>query len=401
MKKIKSLVIIVVSLTVIMLMQNKAMAVGSAQISGPSSVESGNSVTVTVTLRNVAAWNISISASGATSGKTVNYADATEDASNTTKSFSFTCQSSGEGTITIKVTGDVSSEDGSYADVNTSKTITVTIPAPPPSDNNTGNNSGGSSSSNNNSNNSDGSNNSQNNNQNSGNSSSGNKNNTNNVVDEKQLEEQRKAEEERKKQEELVEKRLSNLFVNGYELTPSFNMDIEEYTVNLPITEEKITINAEALSSMAKAVEGIGEFKVNEGTNTFEIIVTAGNGEKKTYKINAIVADENPIELEMNGYKYTVIKRESSLTNPDERLYETTKIKINNIEVPAFKNIENGEVVVGVKDEAGAISIVILNDNKVQISEEEKINPFLILTIVLAVCEVISIVIIIVLKKKK
>lgn len=399
MKKIKSLVIIVVSLTVIMLMQNKAMAVGSAQISGPSSVESGNSVTVTVTLRNVAAWNISISASGATSDKTVNYADATEDASNTTKSFSFTCQSSGEGTITIKVTGDVSSEDGSYADVNTSKTITVTIPAPPPSDNNTGNNSGGSS--NNNSNNSGGSNNSKNNNQNSGNSSSGNKNNTNNVVDEKQLEEQRKAEEERKKQEELVEKRLSNLFVNGYELTPSFNMDIEEYTVNLPITEEKITINAEALSSMAKAVEGIGEFKVNEGTNTFEIVVTAGNGEKKTYKINAIVVDEKPIELEMNGYKYTVIKRESSLTNPDERLYETTKIKINNIEVPAFKNIENGEVVVGVKDEAGAISIVILNDNKVQISEEENINPFLILTIVLAVCEVISIVIIIVLKKKK
>lgn len=103
----------------------------------------------------------------------------------------------------------------------------------------------------------------------------------------------------------------------------------------------------------------------------------------------------------MNGYKYTVIKRESSLTNPDERLYETTKIKINNIEVPAFKNIENGEVVVGVKDEDGVISIVILNDNKVQISEEEKINPFLILTIVLAVCEVISIVIIIVLKKKK
>ena len=65
-------------------------------------------------------------------------------------------------------------------------------------------------------------------------------------------------------------------------------MDIEEYTVNLPITEEKITINAEALSSMAKAVEGIGEFKVNEGTNTFEIVVTAGNGEKKRYKINVV-----------------------------------------------------------------------------------------------------------------
>ena len=55
-------------------------------------------------------------------------------------------------------------------------------------------------------------------------------------------------------------------------------------------------------------MEGIGELFVNEGDNIFEICVISGNGEKKTYKINAKVIDNNPIKIFINEKEYTIVK---------------------------------------------------------------------------------------------
>ena len=90
-KKYRKLLIITIIMFTILIITKNTMAKGVASISGPSSVESGQSVTVTVNLNNIASWNIAISVSGAASGDTKRFADATEDASNTNKSFSFTC----------------------------------------------------------------------------------------------------------------------------------------------------------------------------------------------------------------------------------------------------------------------------------------------------------------------
>lgn len=113
------------------------LAAGGVSISAPSSVESGNNVTIKVTISNVAAWNIKITASGATDGVTKSYADATEDALNTTKTFSITCNSKGTGSINIKVSGDVTTQDGKNTDISSLKTISVTakttpVPTPTP-----------------------------------------------------------------------------------------------------------------------------------------------------------------------------------------------------------------------------------------------------------------------------
>lgn len=403
MRKIRSIIIIfIVALIILLFGGTRTLAAGTASISGPSSVESGANVTVSITLRNVASWNINISATGATTGSSKRLADATEDAMNTTKTFSFTCQSTGEGTITIKVTGDLSTEDGKNNDINISKTITVnkkkenttSKPTQTPTTNKTTTNPTQTTENNNNKNN---------------NNNNNNKNNEQiNPEEQKRLEdEKKKQEEERKKQEELTEKRLESLSINGYVMTPEFNQDTEEYFVEVPISEEKVTINAKTLSSQA-SVQGTGEFDINEGNNIFEIIVTAANGEKKTYKINVSVEDKEPIILSMNGKEYTIIKRKALLKNPDNNKYTDTTIKVNNIEIPAFKNNDNNEIIISVKDENGEITYLKLQDIMQQLENQNGLkkekNPYIILSIVLGILLAMSIgiiVYIILLQNKK
>ena len=53
-------------------------------------------------------------------------ADVTEDAKNTTKTFTLTCKSKEKGTIVFKVTGDICDENGIVKDVNELRNIKVT-----------------------------------------------------------------------------------------------------------------------------------------------------------------------------------------------------------------------------------------------------------------------------------
>jgi len=149
---------------------------------------------------------------------------------------------------------------------------------------------------------------------------------------------------------------LSSIKVNDYELTPAFDKDTLEYNVKVPSSVEKVTISADREDSTA-SVSGTGEFDVTEGDNKFELVVTAQNGGKKTYTVKVIVEDENPIIKEIDGEKYTVIKRKSTLTAPST--YKETTIKINNIEIPAFISEITGYTLVGMKNSKGESHLFI------------------------------------------
>ena len=88
MKRIK----IGILLTIILLPITNVYAAGTASISANSSVVNGNNITATVTLRNMAAWNIQITGSGATNGCSVKQVGDSGDGRDTTKSFSLTCK---------------------------------------------------------------------------------------------------------------------------------------------------------------------------------------------------------------------------------------------------------------------------------------------------------------------
>ena len=268
----------------------KVYAAGSASISASNTVVNGNNITATVTLKDMAAWNINITGSGATNGCSTKEVGDSGNGQNTTKKFYLTCKANKLGTITFNLSGDITSSDGVNKAVSGSKKVTVVKPREKSTNNN-----------------------------------------------------------------------LKSLSVEGYSLSPEFNKDTLEYTVELEASVEKIMVNAEKADSYA-SLSGGGEITVSEGDNRIEIKVTSETGNEKTYVINAVVKDSNPITTTIDNKELTVVKKASSLTKPD--LFEETKIQINDMEVPAFYNETTKTTLVGLRDENGKIELYIYDQEK-------------------------------------
>ena len=147
---------------------------------------------------------------------------------------------------------------------------------------------------------------------------------------------------------------LKSLSIAGYDLTPSFDKETLEYTVELEPGTEKINVSA-TLEDESASVKGIGEITVTEGNNTINVVVVAENGNERTYKISASVEEKDPIELELNGKKYRVIKKRELIELKDG--YQETTVQISNFEIPAIYNEVTGITLVGLKDEEGNISM--------------------------------------------
>lgn len=151
---------------------------------------------------------------------------------------------------------------------------------------------------------------------------------------------------------------LSELGIEGYDLDKSFDKETLEYNVTLePGTS---TINVIATKEDDKSnVRGNGEVSVTEGINTIEVVVTAENGNERVYKISVKVDEKDPIEVNINKIKYTVIKRREVLSKPEG--YEETTVKINGFEIPTYYNEITKVTLVGLKDEVGNIKLYSYN----------------------------------------
>ena len=154
---------------------------------------------------------------------------------------------------------------------------------------------------------------------------------------------------------------LKSIGVKDYEITPEFNKDTMEYTADVPATVNKVTIEAEKESSYA-TVEGTGEKEVDEGANTFEIKVTSETGVERIYKITVNVKDENPINITIDGEEYTIMKNLKNVETPST--YETTTVKINEFDIPAFHSETSGYTLVGVKNSEGKQLLAIYNEEE-------------------------------------
>ncbi len=166
---------------------------------------------------------------------------------------------------------------------------------------------------------------------------------------------------------------LSELSVEGYELSPKFSKDTLEYSIELDSTVEKINISAKVADKTASVI-GAGEKDLVEGENLIEIVVTAQNGNTRKYVIKANVKELNPINVKLDGKKYTVVKRKNTLTIPDN--FTETTVVINEEEVPAFYNEITKYTVVGLKDEDGKIALYLydLNSGKYTLYQELSFN---------------------------
>lgn len=154
---------------------------------------------------------------------------------------------------------------------------------------------------------------------------------------------------------------LSSIGVAGYQLSPAFQKETLEYSVNVPSTVDKITIEASKESGYA-SLSGTGEFEVNEGVNTFEVNVTSETGVPRVYKVTVNVEDENPITVDIGDGKYTIMKNAKTLEKPTT--YEATTVKIKDFDIPAFYSEISKFTLVGVKDSKGTSHFVIYDKEK-------------------------------------
>ncbi|MDO4963647.1 MAG: cadherin-like beta sandwich domain-containing protein [bacterium] len=166
---------------------------------------------------------------------------------------------------------------------------------------------------------------------------------------------------------------LSSLSIEGYDISPEFNKDVLQYSVTLPSEVDVINVNASKEDDAANII-GIGEVQVSEGANEINVVVTAENGNERTYKIIANVVDDNPIKAKIGKNSYTVIKKEKLL--PPKDGYELKKIKIDGTSVPSLYNSVTKVTLVGLKDENGNIELYSYDtsNGKYQIYSEFKFD---------------------------
>ncbi len=88
---------------------------------------------------------------------------------------------------------------------------------------------------------------------------------------------------------------LSSLTIEGYDFSFDGNKT-SGYSIKVPESVSSVNISAKSISSKA-TVEGTGKINLNPGSNSIKIVVTAENGNKKTYSVEIVRNSTNLIPL--------------------------------------------------------------------------------------------------------
>lgn len=87
--------------------------------------------------------------------------------------------------------------------------------------------------------------------------------------------------------------RLSDLYVDGYSLTPTFSLYKTEYTLIVDYDTSSVYVGGSTLDSSAD-VSGLGYHDLSVGSNDITITVTATNGDDQDYIITVVRQDKEP-----------------------------------------------------------------------------------------------------------
>lgn len=106
---------------------------------------------------------------------------------------------------------------------------------------------------------------------------------------------------------------LAALEIDGYKLSPEFDKQTQEYTLNSEVKEDSITIKATADDEKA-TVTGTGNIKLQTGENNLRIDVKAESGTVRTYfvKVTRKIEDET---LRLSSIKLSAVDQNG---NKDE-----------------------------------------------------------------------------------
>ena len=154
---------------------------------------------------------------------------------------------------------------------------------------------------------------------------------------------------------------LKSIEVVNYSLSPDFNKNTKEYSVEVENDVTSVTINATKEDSKA-SVKGTGTFDLVEGNNKYEIIVTAQKGNTSTYVVNVYRKELDPIKVNFNNKEYSVVRKSDELKELDS--FNPTTINYEGTDVPALESEVTKIKLLGLKDDSGNIIMVIYDSNK-------------------------------------
>ncbi len=166
---------------------------------------------------------------------------------------------------------------------------------------------------------------------------------------------------------------LSALTVSAGTLTPAFDPAVTEYTLSLPQGTEKLTLTATPSDSNA-TVQGDGELTLQEGENTLSLVVTAENGDTKTYTITAKVAQEPTLFFDYGGAKLGVVKDVEGVV-PPTGFTAAEPISHGGDTLPIWVDASGKRTLVYLVDEQGAAGFYLYDKT------EGILSPYLPLTL--------------------
>lgn len=283
------------------------------KISAPSSVYVGDTVKVSVTIsssNSLGSWQYSVAYDGAKLGDSsesqmvASYADNSGKKS-VTNTWTFKAKSEGSVTFSIPSIVVYAFDDDSEMSLSGSKSATINIKKPNAVSGGGSNGGGG--------------------------------NNSKPSIDYKYSD----------------NNNLSSLVIEGHEF--EFDKNKTDYNLTVPNDTTSVKVGATAEDGKAR-VSGIGDFEVKEGDNLIEVVVTAENGDKKTYKLNVVVEEATPIEVKVDDDIYSVVRKADLL--PDAiAIYKESTTLIKGEEVPCYYNEIADFYLVGLRDNEGNVEL--------------------------------------------
>lgn len=146
---------------------------------------------------------------------------------------------------------------------------------------------------------------------------------------------------------------LSSLNIEGFNI--DFDSSVTEYSISVPNDTKKVKIGASANDGKA-SVDGIGDYDVKEGNNEIKIVVTAENGDTKTYTVNVVVKELSPIEVKVGDKTYSVVRKSDKLPNVNAT-YKASTILIKGESVPCYHSDITDIYLIGLSDDKGKIEL--------------------------------------------
>ena len=135
---------------------------------------------------------------------------------------------------------------------------------------------------------------------------------------------------------------IGSLFVEGYNMSPTFSKTTYEYTLNVPSNVTQVNVVAKK-GDNNQTITGTGKINLNYGQNRVRVIVKAQDGSSRTYQIMITRADDRTgdTSLQSLNVSNTSIKYQNGVNS-----YEATVSRsIDNVLITAITTDPNATLI--------------------------------------------------------